>query len=252
MEESAKLYLVLGTSQSGRREIMYDLIEGSSDFQSTNHIVLINKAEPKNPITQKLEILANTQLIEWEYLNNHLRVPHFNTSSKDKIFFILSSTEDLINQIEAFKIWLDKHPEFFLARVLSTIDCKLVQDNEGLLPWFEAVIYFSDYVFLTHREMVSEKWVKDFINSFEEQHYPCIFEKVKKTRVANPDTVLNPQARRISPLFDNLEAIDTLEIDEDNLPEEPFELKVKQDPYLERDQDGKRVIKLPSIPLKNQ
>lgn len=250
MKESAKLYLVLGTPQSGRREMICDLIEGSSDFQNTNHIVLINKTEPTNPITKKLSTLPNTQLIEWEYLNNHLQVPNFDICATDKVFFILSGKNDLIDQIEDFKIWLDKHPQLFLARVLSTIDCQLAQDNEDLLPWFEAVIYFSDYVFLTRREIVSEKWVNDFINSFEKQLYPCIFEKVKKYHLTNPDAVLNPQARRISQLFDNLDAIDTLEIDENNLPEEPFDLKIKEDPYLERDDDGKRIIKLPSIPLK--
>ena len=250
MKESAKLYLVLGTPQSGRREIICDLIEGSSDFQDTNHFVLINKNEPNNSFTKKLQTLSNTHVIEWEYLNNQLLVPNFELADNAKVFFILSGKDDLIDQIESFKNWLDEHPEFSLTRVLSTIDCQLAQDNEELLPWFEAVIYFSDYVFLTRRELVSEKWVNDFIKSFEKQLYPCVFEKVKKYHVTNPDTVLNDEARRISHLFDNLDAIDTLEIDENNLPEEPFELKIKEDPYLERGDDGKRIIKLPSISSK--
>ena len=250
MKESAKLYLVLGTPQSGRKEIIYDLIEGSSDFSNTNYWVLIHSTESTDSFTQKLQALSNSQVIIWDNLNRHFNIPDFDAAPTDKIFLILSGHNDLIDQVEDFKNWLDKHPQFVLARVLSVIDCQLAQDNEELLPWFDAVVYFSDYVFLTRREIVSEKWVRDFIQSFEKQIYPCVFEKVKKYHVENPDTVLNPEARRISHLFDNLDAIETLEIDETNLPEEPFELKIKADPYLERGEDGKRIIKLPSIHLK--
>lgn len=250
MQELTKLYLVLGTLHSGRKEIVYDLIEGSSDFQSVNYLVFIPSSESSDPGTKKLQTLSNTRVIIWDFIEGHFNIPDFTLSTNDKAFFILSAKNDLIDQIEDFKNWLDNHPQFFLARVLSAIDCQFAHDNEELLPWFEAVIYFSDYVFLTRREIVSEKWVNDFIKSFEKQLYPCIFEKVKKCHVANPDTVLNPEARRISHLFDNLDAIDTLEIDENNLPEEPFELKIKKDPYLERSEDGKRTIKLPSISAK--
>lgn len=248
MEESTKVYLILGTPRSGRREIVFDLIEGSSDFQKINSIVLLDSQEPYNPTTEKLQTLLNTKLIQWDFSNNHLNnIPIFEVSPQDRIFFILSGEEDLIDQIEAFKRWLDRHPQFFLARSLSVIDCSLAKENEELLPWFEALVYFSDYVLLNRRETVSEKWVNEFIKSFEKQLYPCIFERVKKNQVENPDKVLEAEARRISHLFDNLDAIETLEIDENNLPEEPFELKIKIDRYLERDEEGQRIIQLPRI-----
>lgn len=252
MHELITLYLVLGTPNSGRKEIVCDLIEGSSDSQSSQNIILINKKESpvsKKFICEKLSALFNTHILEWEFLDKHLQIPHFEASGNDKIFLILSGQDDLIDQIESFKHYLANHPQYFLARILSVIDCQLAYQDPENLPWFEAVIYFSDNVFLTHRT-VPEKWINEFIKSFEKQHYPCVFEKVKDYRVANPDFVLSSEARRMTHLFDNLDAIDTLEIDEDALPDEPFELKVKEDPYLERDPEGNRIIKLPSITSK--
>lgn len=248
MKKSAKVYLIVGTSQSGRREILWDLIEGSSATgEGGRNIILIAFNEVRNSAQEGLQTVANTEVLEWSFSDGHANIPDFEAGANDRIFIILSANADLIDQIEELKYWLDKHPECSLARVLSVIDCQVVYKKEDLLPWFEAVIYFSDYVFLAHRENIPEKWISDFIKSFEKRCYPCFFEKIKNNRVANPDQVLDPEARRISHIFDNLDAIDTLSLDEENLPDEPFELVKKVDPYLERDDEGRRVIKLPSI-----
>lgn len=250
MQESAHLYLILGTSNSGRREILFDLIQNSSDSNFTQYIILINKNESLNPINQKLQALPNTHLIEWEFNNNQLLIPNFETYPNNKIFLILSSKENLINQIEALKNWLPNHPSLSLARILFTLDCQLAYKNPESLSWFDAIIHFSDYIFLTHREGISEKWINDYIKSSEKDHFPCIFEKIRTYQVHNPDVALNPEARRMSHLFDELDAIDTLEINENELPDEPFDLKIKDDPYLQRDSEGNRVIKL-HPPLQN-
>ena len=41
-------------------------------------------------------------------------------------------------------------------------------------------------------------------------------------------------------LFDEYDPVDELDLDEDNLPDEPFSLERKPDPYLERLQNGLR------------
>lgn len=247
MEDTIKLYLILGTAQSGRREILYDLIDGSSDLQETNKFILVASNEPPSPATQKLQTLPNTHLLQWSFNNNNLNLPPLQPLPGDTLFLLLSSKNDLVDQIEALKYWLDGNLNFSLARILAIVDCQVAYENEALLPWFNAVVYFSDYILLTHQENVPNKWLSDFLQSFKKENYPCIFEKIKKNKVANPDHVLEPEARRISQIFDNLEAIDTMEFDEDNLPEEPFELIKKIDPYLERDKDGNRIIRLPPI-----
>ncbi len=253
MLEPINLYLVLGTLKSGRREIVYDLIEGSCDFQSANHIVLINNDEPDTGSLEKFQNLLNTHTLQWHFLNNDLQIPDLpisSTASCNKVFLILSSKNNLIDQIEGFKNWLSKHPIFSLSRILGVIDCQLAYNNPESLSWFSALIHFSDYIFLTYGELVSHKWVNDFIQSFEKEHYPTIFEKIKKNQVSNPDAALNPQSRRMSLLFDKLDAIDTLEINENALPDEPFDLKIKEDPFLERNSEGKRIIKL-TPPVQN-
>lgn len=247
MEDTINLYIILGTAQSGRREILYDLIEGSSDLEEVSKFVLICSNEPETPASEKLRNLPKTQVLEWDFSENRLNLPKLEALPGDSVFLILSSKADLIDQIEAVKYWLDGQSEFTLARILSVISCKVAYENEVLLPWFKAAVYFSDYILLTHREDVPDKWISDFVKSFAKENYPCIFERVKKNKVNNPDQVLEAEARRISHIFDNLEAVDTMEFDEDNLPEEPFELIKKIDPYLERDQEGNRIIKLPSI-----
>ncbi len=65
--------------------------------------------------------------------------------------------------------------------------------------------------------------------------------------VDNPAFLLHPEARRLSLIFDELDACDFLELDEDNLPEEPFDLSIPADPYLVRLANGDYAIKLPDI-----
>ena len=86
------------------------------------------------------------------------------------------------------------------------------------------------------------------IKHYEQECYPCIFDLVKKNnRVVNPNNILDTEARRISTIFDDIDAIDLLEIDEDNLPDEIIDLEIPEDPYLVKNQDGKYTINIPQI-----
>jgi hypothetical protein len=51
----------------------------------------------------------------------------------------------------------------------------------------------------------------------------------------------------MSHVLDDLDAVDEMEFDEDNLPEEPFDLVRKVDRYFERDMHGRRVLGLADI-----
>ena len=48
-------------------------------------------------------------------------------------------------------------------------------------------------------------------------------------------------------LFEDFDPVDDLDIDEDNLPEEPFSLERKPDPYLEKLQNGLRKKPIPDL-----
>lgn len=244
MQNQTNFYILLGTQNSGRREILFNLLEGETE----KTIVLINEKENTHDNDQKLATLKNTQLLKWNFINNELQlptIPQENETTQPNLFLILSSKEDLIDQIEATKYYLDNRPEFQLAKIISVIDCQLAYKHEDLLPYFKAIIYFSDYILLNRRENVPDKWTTDFIKFFKKESYPCYFELIKKNKVHNPALILNPEARRISHAFDNLDPIDLLEFDEDHLPEEPFDLKKPLDPYFQKDPEGRRIIQLP-------
>ncbi len=86
------------------------------------------------------------------------------------------------------------------------------------------------------------------MKSYEKDCHPALFEKTKKGRITNPDLVMMPVARRLSQVFDeDRDPLDEMEFDEDNLPDEPFDLQNKADPYFERDDRGGRCIRIPVI-----
>jgi hypothetical protein len=60
--------------------------------------------------------------------------------------------------------------------------------------------------------------------------------------------LMMPEARRITLIFDeDRDVFEEMEFDEDNLPDEPFDIKLKADKYFERDDRGNRCIQIPDI-----
>ncbi|MEI7567590.1 MAG: hypothetical protein WCJ10_07110, partial [Opitutaceae bacterium] len=97
--------------------------------------------------------------------------------------------------------------------------------------------------------------MSDFLAHFKKQHLPCLFEMVKDGRVKNPALLLEPQARRLSQIFDEeqdliFKTADGEEIDEDEETEdsdEEIEAVPAEDPYFARRNGGRRVKELPDI-----
>ena len=100
-------------------------------------------------------------------------------------------------------------PVVIKKAVLGTdnVDCQLAEKNPVLRQWFDALIHFADVVFLTHREGVANKWMSDFLRRYQDQFVPSHFIQVKKTGIANPALVLEPEPRRVSQYFDDEEPI---------------------------------------------
>jgi hypothetical protein len=65
--------------------------------------------------------------------------------------------------------------------------------------------------------------------------------------VDNALLVLCPEARRLTLAFDNIDPVYNLDLDEENLPEEPFTLENKLDPYFERLPSGHRCKPVPNV-----
>ena len=167
---------------------------------------------------------------------------------------IAATTTAFHDQIEAFKAWLALN-NAELARALCVVDCRLAERHPPLLAWFEACIHFSDVVLLNRREGVENRWLSGFLEHFRSQHLPCLFETVKAGRIRNPALILEPQARRLTQIFD--EEQDWIftnaegdEIDEEDITddeEEEVQATPAVDPYFERRNGGRRVKELPDI-----
>jgi len=153
------------------------------------------------------------------------------------------------------KTWLEAQGDGELARVLCVVNCQLAEKNPPLLAWYEACVHFADVVLLNRREGVENKWLSDFLNHFKKQFYPCLFETVKNGRVKNPALVLEPQARRMTHVFDeepnwiftNAEGEEIDEQEETGGDEDEIQAKPEEDTYFERRNGGRRVKQIPDI-----
>jgi hypothetical protein len=239
------VYLILGASGSGRREVIADLIEGGLG-ESDRAVVIM--ADDEAPVEQDAML---PMAMRWAAAENVIaaELPPEMTH----VFFVTSGRRDPVDQIEAFKGWLEGQGAE-LGRVLCVVNCQLAAKNPPLLAWYEACVHFSDVVLLNRREGVENKWVSSFLGHFQKLHYPCLFEMVKGGRVKNPALVLEPEARRMTHVFD--EEQDWIftdsegnEIDEqeETEGEEEIEATVEEEPYFARDAAARRVKRLPDI-----
>ncbi len=240
------VYLILGATGSGRREVLADLIEGGLE-ETDRAAVLLPAAEPAVDADAKLPGVAR-----WTWLDEGAIVATLPEGATH-VFFVTDGRRNPVDQAEVFKPWVEAQGGE-VARVLCVIDTQLAAKHAPLLAWFEACVHFSDVVLLNKREGVENKWFSDFLGHFKKQYYPCLFEPVKNGRVKNPALILDPQARRMTHWFDeeqdwvftNAEG-DEIDEQEEAEDEDEVEAKPEEDPYLVRLNGGRRVKEIPSI-----
>jgi len=240
------VYLILGAAGSGRREVLADLAEGGLGEGAQAAVLLAEGEAADTKFDGKLPGLAR-----WVWRDGFI----FATlpPGASHVFLVANGRANPVDQIEAFKPWLETQGGE-LARVLCVVNCQLAEHHPPLLPWFEACIHFADVVLFTHRAGVANKWLSSFLAHFQGQFFPCLFESVKTGRVKNPALVLDPQARRMSHLFEKepewiFTDADGKEMDEQDEADDEDEVSVapEEDPYLIRDAAGRRVKILPEI-----
>jgi hypothetical protein len=245
--EKPLVYLILGAAGSGRREVLADLIEGGLDEADRPAVMLPAGEANGGDDAAKLPL---TSKWTWEDGVIAATLP----SDATHIFFVTDGTRNPVDQIEVFKPWLEAQGGE-LGRVICVINSQLAEKNPPLLAWFEACVHFSDVVLLNKREGVENKWMSDFLGHFKKLYYPCVFEMVKDGQVKNPALILEPQARRMSHVFDeeqdwvftNSEGEEIDEQEETKDGDEEIEAALEEDPYFERRSGGRRVKELPEI-----
>ncbi len=239
-EDSAPLvYLIFGVPDSGRREVIFDLIEGGIP-ESEQVLYFRPEGETASPYDKRIEALGNVSVVDW-HLNNG-KVAHGRiTAAPDKIIFLAPGTSDPADCAEALKMWTD-HNQCQIARLLTVVHCSFLAAQPMAKAWFDACIHFSDVVLLNRREEAGNKWVKDFETGRKKACIPARFMLVKKGRVSNPTEVLDPEARRVSLYFDELIPIEDDEFEDEHQPDD-----LKPDIYIDRLESGQRAKPIPEI-----
>lgn len=243
--EKPLVYLILGSAGSGRRAVLADLLEDGL-APGDRPAAMLAASETAAEIDAKLPALTR-----WTWTGEAIEgaLPPDATH----VFFLAEGRTNPVDQIEVFVAWLEAQGGR-IARVLTVVNCRLAEQNPALLAWYEACIHFSDIVLLNRREGVENRWMSDFQGHFKKQFLPSLFEFVKDGHVKNPALVLDPQARRMSHVFDDEQdwIFQTTEgeiIDEEEETEgdEEVEATREEEPYFARDAAGRRVKKLPDI-----
>lgn len=241
-----RLYLILGATGSGRREVVTNLAtEADADYPGDR--VWRAATEPTNEADA--ELTAEGARVETWTAESATEIAAAPPPEAGRLFFIVDGRADPVDEIERFDAWRRAHG-LAVARVLTVLDCALLHAHPELKPWFEACIFFSDVVLLNRREGVPDRWIKQLQETYEKCHYPAQWAFVKKGRVDHPETLLFPEARRLTHLFDEEEDLPLEEgaiqasggmLDEEAEDEEADE------PWLERYDDGRRMRPLPDI-----
>lgn len=240
MEEPRPLvYLVFGIPASGRREVIFDLIEGGIP---ATELVLYFRPEGEAACAhdEQIEALENVNVVGWQLKD--CKVTHGKISAApEKIIFLAPGTSDPADCAEALKTWTD-HNQCQIARLITVVHSNFLMQTPKAKAWFDACIHFSDIVLLNRREEADNKWLKDFEAGYTKACVPSRFILVKKGRVANPAEVLDPEARRVSLYFDELIPIEDDEFEDEHQPED-----IKPDMYIERLESGQRAKPIPEI-----
>lgn len=229
-------YLILGATHSGRRAAVFDLIKDLAS-KSDPFEVVISKLEPPTQYDQRIPALPGVEL---NYFETDLSsLPPRKLRAGSTSILIAAGAMNPVDQVESLKdLLLPDNKE--LGRIITLTNCRMLNRHPSLFAYYDACIHFSDVVLVHEPESVSREFVRDFIQRYKDEYYPCLFEPMKRGRVKNPNLILETVPRRISLYFDAEEEY-WLEEEEEDLEPTPV------DPYLERLPSGFRRKTVPDI-----
>ena len=230
--------MILGTRNCGRRAALCDLISRGLGGEARAG-VLLSENEDASEFDAPLASLACVK--KYSGFESAMSLSRELSAEADTVFYVADASKNLADEIENFKAICDAGV-FRLVRILGFFDCELFASAfEACAPFYDAMSHFCDAVILSNRGGVSGKAVNEIKKRYIQKCQPHIFQLEKKNgELENPCMVLIDETRRISMAFDDFDPVDELELDEDTLPEEPFSIERKPDPYFERLENGAR------------
>lgn len=235
------VYLLLGCKGSDQFRVLSDLVEFGTEKDEKSFVY--HSPDDLTDVETEFSVKhRETEVVAYVFENGKLQLAV--SSEADLVFIVADGLGDPADFVEAFHAWL---PESGceLGRIITVLHSDLAVAKHEAFEWFECCIHFSDVVLLSKRENVTNKQMKAFLDHYEEECYPCLFEYVKKGRVSNPSLVLDIVPRRITRIFDEPEIFEDDE--EEEIEEEEIAGDPSRDVFLKRISGGRRARVLPKI-----
>lgn len=230
------LVIILGALGSGRAAVAKELAENA--WPEGSRIRILREARE-----------GGAQDDQWTFHEGNAQVPA--PRDEHAAILILNGGLPLIDQLEALHRALrPMQPDavWNVQRIVTVVDAPLAHQYDEVAKWHEPCIHFSDAVVINRRWEVPGQWLSKFMEPYQKGFYPCLFFNLTKDgRIANPAQAIQGEPLRLTHIFDDIDAVDEMEFDEDNLPDEPFDLVRQTDKYFARDELGRRMITVPDI-----
>jgi len=238
--------ILLGSPNSGRRGVIANCLEMAVSDES--HVaILISESECESESEKNISKFPYAKILKYKD-SQDAKEQILALENIDMLFYVADSNQNVIDELEFLKN-LNESNVIHLVRIWSFIDCKLfLEHGDKVASYYDALSHFCDCMLLSNRSDLKNAQVEEIIKRYTKMCHPHLIAYVKKDfKCDNPALLLIDEARRISMAFDAYDPIDELDLDEENLPEEPFDLSKKDDPYFVRLENGMRAKTVPLI-----
>ena len=211
------LHAVLGTPHSKRRSTLVHAIN-DSDAKASSSFLL--------PIEMDCMDLPGTH---WEWKNQEIKIQNINEEGIDEWFLFFSNKIDIADQFESLKELIDQKEGLEIGRVITFLNADYLNDiTKQLQDWIDACAHFSDVFCFSNRTNQNSRGLSSVLERYKNMRYPLETFILAKSKDPPINQILCPVARRITHIFDPIDMLD---------PEE----SPAEDPFLERQANGKRV-----------
>lgn len=225
-----EIYFIIGTPNSGRDQLWTQFLNESLTIGET--VLLLSSSETEKIFIEgTLSTIPMAASITCNLWNPEaLKAPEdYSLIDYTVVIFILDPVQTPIKALEALHIWSRKY-QLLINRILTCVECTLLQAHNPLFVWIEACIHFSDNVFLQTTKHTDKQWLESFQEYFSKACYPCYFHRLDEPKSYNLLELRYPEARRMSFAFDL----------------DPYEPEAT-DIYFEKNSSGNYLKYLPDI-----
>lgn len=168
-------------------------------------------------------------------------------STEERNIVLLPHDVNLADSInEMYNIFNEYNIE--VEKIISIADAKIFLDKKFVL--LDAMAHFSDILFIyDSKSLLKKSQVDEFIHHCKKQEcYPLPIEYISK-QSEHLNELFFDEHRRMTLIFDEIDPVDMINLDENNLPSDSFTIPTvdQMDKYLARDDMGKRILQIPEF-----